>query len=120
MFDFADHVTRNETYFRDVWFRWLLFTICSTLAVYGWLYTLNVLTVRLTKHENLIQQTVVIFIALLLHQYVSGPLFDWIISGQSTLSFTFNATILIIFLGIFYVIRLILFFLTRRTKVSTN
>lgn len=44
VFDFADHATRNETYFRDVWFRWLLFTICSTLAVYGWLYTLNVLT----------------------------------------------------------------------------
>jgi hypothetical protein len=72
------------------------------------------------KRENLFQQTLVIVVALLLHQYVSGPIFDLVIFGQKTLNFNFNAATLLIGLLVFYMIRLILFFLNRKAKSSKS
>lgn len=112
--DFVDHITRSYSNFRDIWPKWLLFTTCVTIAVCFWIYILNLLIVKLTKRENLLQQTVVITIALLLHQYVTGPVFDLLIFGSSTLMFSFNLTALTIGLLVFYVIRLVVFLLTRK------
>lgn len=111
--DFVDHVTRTDSYFSDIWLNWLLFTIASTISLCLTIYFTNILTRNLFKKDNLIFQSISIILGLLTHVYLSGPIFDRLIFGQVTLDFFPTSTIFIAGLGIFYVVRLLTYIMTK-------
>ena len=114
--DFIDHVTRTYSDFRDMWFRWLLFTIACSLAVCLTIYFTNTLAKKLFRTANLISQSVSIILGLLTHIYLSGPILDMLIFGKRTLNFFPTLTTFVAGLGIFYFIRLLIHLLTRNVK----
>ena len=114
--DFFDHINRTDAGFRDIWFNWLLFTTASTVTVCLTIYFTNTLTKKLFGIENLIFQSISIILGLLVHIYVSGPIFDRLIFGRVTLHFFPTLTIFASGLGIFYFIRLLVHLLTRNFK----
>lgn len=117
--DYIDHATRpDDPYFRVVWFRWLLMTIFSAIALCLCIHYLNIPLRKFFKTENILLQSVTIVLALLVHQYITGPAFDFLLFGHSTLNFKFNVVTVIIALFIFYIIRTIVFLLTRKGSAS--
>jgi hypothetical protein len=114
--DFIDHISRTDSHFRDIWFKWLLFTIASTMTVCLTIHFTNTLTKKLFGIDNLIFQSISIIIGLLIHIYLSGPIFDWLIFGRVTLNFFPTLTIFVAGLSIFYFIRLLVHLVTRNFK----
>jgi hypothetical protein len=106
--DFIDHVTRTESsYFRDNWSKWFLFTFASTITLCTSIYFINIVIKRLIKTENILSQSGAIAVAILIHTYLSGPVYDRLIFGEATLTFFLNPITFVIALGTFYMIRLL-------------
>ena len=106
--DFADHVTRTDSsYFRDNLLAWFLFTLTCTLTVCLSVYLINNWTKKLFKADNLIFQSIALVLAMLIHIYLSGPIYDRLIFGQVTLNFQPKPIIFVLGLSIFYIVRLL-------------
>lgn len=117
LLDYTDHITRDYSTFRDIYLKWFLFTVCSTGTICLSIYYLNLGLAKNFKTENLITQSVAITLAMLVHMYISGPIFNTLIFGYSFLDFKFNLPVLLIGLCIFYIIRILTY---AGIKISTN
>jgi hypothetical protein len=116
--DFFDHILREDgLYFSDHWVQWLEFTISCTAVVCICIYYFNLLLKKVFRKETLVSQSLAIILAMLVHLYVSGRIFDLLIFGHQTLVFRFNLPILLIVLGAFYFIRIVHYLVL---KISTK
>lgn len=113
--DIVDHLTRTESYFLDIKLDWILFTFASTLTVCLSIYVTHTLTKKLFKTDNLIFQSISIVIGGLIHIYISGPIYDRLILEEMILNFLPNPIPFFIGLSLFYMIRFLLYIVTKKT-----
>lgn len=115
--DYADHLNRMESNFREIKFDWFIFTLASTLTVCLSICLINILTKKIFKTDNLILQSISIVFGGLTHIYISGPIYDRLIFGEVTLNFFPTPMAFIAGLSIFYFIRLVIRLLTRKYTI---
>ncbi|MFZ6010441.1 MAG: hypothetical protein ACOYXT_08820 [Bacteroidota bacterium] len=118
--DFAEHITRTDTYFFERKWSWLLFCLASGWSLILAIATVNYGLTKLFKRQHLILESASIVAGMFVHIYITGPLNNELFFSDSQLNFFFNATALAIGLTLFYVIRLIIFSITRFSSRTTG
>lgn len=86
-FDYADHITRPEPYFRDHWLGWLAFTVASTAAICAVILGGHLLGPRLGWRRFAIDAAAVA-LAPAVHVWATGPLANRVFYPQSDLHFS--------------------------------
>jgi hypothetical protein len=116
--DYIEHISRKGIFFENKG-GWLLFTFSSTAALIGVTAIVNTLFVKVFKAENVFLQSGAIASGIACHTILTGPIFNQLFFPQSILSFYWNWITLVVVLGIFFVIRVLVYVLeTRRLKVE--
>ncbi len=108
--DYIDHITK-ATFFYENRFGWFLFTLSSTTAIIGCIVLINAAFLRVFKAENIFLQSSAIVCGVTFHIYVSGPISNRIFFPQSILMFHWNMIMVAIALGVFYIVRLLVYFI---------
>lgn len=114
LIDFIEHLSRETSLFRDIWVNWLLFTTISTVTVCLSIFLLNKITEKTAKSEHVLLQSVCILAGGMIHIYITGPIYDLLFLEKRTLIFLFNPTSFIVGLSLFYIIRILYYFISKK------
>jgi hypothetical protein len=120
-FDYVDHISFEGSRFARHKLDWLFFTIASTLTICLATYLFNYLLSKTFKRTNIVFESIAISLGLVLQVFVSGPILNKLLFQYTRLCFYFNIITLIVGLTLFYIIRLIIYFLNRpRTNATID
>lgn len=120
-FDYVDHISFEGSKFAQNKLDWLFFTIASTLTICVAAYLCNYSLSRTFKQTNIVFESIAISIGIAVHVLLSGPIFNKLLFPYTRLHFYFNIMTLIVGLTLFYIIRLIIYFVSRpRTKTNID
>ena len=111
--DYIDHITKAAIFYENK-VDWFLFTLSSTTALIGCIALTNAAFLRIIKTENILLQSLAIISGVTFHIYVSGPISNRVFFPQSILMFHWNIIMLAIALGVFYIVRLLVYFVNNR------
>jgi len=120
IYDIYDHIARPGSVFEEHWMEWTLFSILSQLSLFLILFGSVWVIQKIVKRPFFLIDFVGITLAVVWHVYIAGPLINQLTFPYTTLTFFFHPILPGILIGVYVVIRTMLFLVHKGLKKSSE
>ena len=120
IYDIYDHIARPGSVFEEYPLQWSLFSILSQLSIFLILFGSIWIMEKIVKRPFFLIDFAGIILAVAWHVYIAGPIINQLLFPFAPLTFFFHPILPGILIGVYMVIRGILFLRKKLRKNSSE
>ncbi len=108
-YGYIEHINRFEAVFGIYPLKWLLFYLLSLIGVSVGVYGSHLLIKKILQRNSVILEIAAVIVGAAIYVYIAAPLFNFIFSPVSQLPFPSILPFVVLLVGLFLVVRLVLY-----------